>query len=439
VIWAFVDVLGRRLVLWAVLSVLAGAAMLAWGDAFWRGVGFMFVAWGVIDGLIGVAGRWFADRNRRRLRGDADAPAREATRIRRILWINAGLDVLYIAGGAWLLATAGDAGGAGAGLGIVLQGAFLLVFDVAHARWVPSPDPILPADLDIFTGPEHRAFSLAALGPDGAEPAGSRDGALLLHGFGGSPAELRGIAAVLASDGWLVEVPLLPGFGAGIRELPDVRLEDWIAEAEAAAGRVRAEAGGRLLVVGHSMGASLALGLARSLRPDALALLAPFWWPEPPWLRPVAPLVRTVLPPGIRPFRRMDMDSPDVRRGMASFMPGMNLDDPDVRTHLRDLVVPLSIFEQLFRASRLGAAGSRHVHAPVLAIQGLADETSRPERTRTLLGRLPTPPRLVELDAGHDLMTEASPVRDRTLATVLAFAREMREGRMAADDPRDAA
>jgi len=435
VIWAFVDVLGRRLVLWAVASVLVGAAMLAWGDAFWRGVGLMFIAWGSIDGLIGLAGRWFADRNRRRLRGDPGAPAREAGRIRRILWINAGLDILYIAGGAWLLVTAADPGGAGAGLGIVIQGAFLLVFDVLHARWVPSPDPILPADLDLFTGPEHRAFSLAALGPDGVEPEGQRDGALLLHGFGGTPAELRGIAAVLASDGWLVEVPLLPGFGAGIRDLPDVRLEDWVGEAEAAAARVRAETSGRFLVVGHSMGASLALGLARTLRPDALVLLAPFWWPEPPWLRPIAPLAQTVLPPGIRPFRRMDMDTPDVRRGMASFMPGMNLDDPDVRAHLRDLVVPISIFEQLFRASRLATAGARHVRVPVLAIQGLADETSRPERTRTLLGRLPEPPRLVELDAGHDLMTEASPVRDRTLATVLAFARESREPQSREDQP----
>jgi pimeloyl-ACP methyl ester carboxylesterase len=59
---------------------------------------------------------------------------------------------------------------------------------------------------------------------------------------------------------------------------------------------------------------------------------------------------------------------------------------------------------------------------PVLAIQGRLDTVSRPAQTRTLLDRLPAPPSLLEVDAGHDLVTEASPVRDEVLAAVLAFA-----------------
>jgi pimeloyl-ACP methyl ester carboxylesterase len=65
------------------------------------------------------------------------------------------------------------------------------------------------------------------------------------------------------------------------------------------------------------------------------------------------------------------------------------------------------------------------VTAPVLALQGRADEVARPERTARLLALLPAPARYVELEAGHDLMTDESPVRDATLTAVLAFAREV--------------
>ncbi len=425
-IWAFVDVLGRRLVLWCAVSALLAVPMLAWGGAFGRGVAAMFLAWGAVDALLGVAARWFAERNRRR-HGSTQAIAdREARRLRRILLANAGLDVIYVAGGIWLWATGADAFAAGCGLGIVVQGAFLLAFDLFHARWVPSAAPIFPPDIELFAGPKHLGFRLAAE----ADPAGggrADNGALLLHGFGGTPAELRGIAAVLASEGWVAEVPLLPGFGPEIRRLPDVRYEDWVAEVDAAAARLRADAGGRLLLLGHSMGASLALAMAGRLRPDGVVVLAPFLWPEPAWLRAIAPLARAVLPPGIRPFRmrNLDMDAADVRTGIASFLPGMNLDDPEVRRALRDMVVPLSVFEQLFRASREAVRGAPAVTAPVLVLQGRADEVARSERTARLLALLPAPAHYVELEAGHDLMTDESPVRDATLAAVLAFAREV--------------
>jgi carboxylesterase len=419
-IWAFVDVLGRRLVLWAVLSVLPGLLLLAAGDGFWQGVGLMFVAWGAIDGLLGMGARSLAARHRTRYIDDPGAAVRESRRIRRLLWANALLDVGYVAVGATL--AAGLAGAEpftrGLGWGVIVQGVFLLGFDVLHARWTPDGRPILPVEVPLFAGPVHKAFALAP-GAAWTAPAG---GALLLHGFGGTPAQLRHLGERLAGAGWVVETPLLPGFGAAIRELPDRRLEDWLAAVDDALERLRLRGHGPLLLVGHSMGAALVLVAATRTRADALVLLAPFWWPSAWWHRPLGPLMRTLLPPAVRPFRSMDPSAPEVRRGLEAFLPGLDLDDAAVRGAVTELQVPVSVFEQLYRVSRQALAAAPAASGDVLVIQGTADDVSLPARTRLLVERLPAGARLQEVDAGHDLLTDASPVRDRVTDEILALA-----------------
>ena len=74
-------------------------------------------------------------------RATADETARN---LRRLLWFNAALDVGYMAGGVWLARSKGrdDANWRGQGWGIVVQGAFLFVFDLVHARRTPRPAPV---------------------------------------------------------------------------------------------------------------------------------------------------------------------------------------------------------------------------------------------------------------------------------------------------------
>jgi esterase/lipase len=277
--------------------------------------------------------------------------------------------------------------------------------------------------VELFSGPGHEGFRLSRIDLEqtGAEPA-NVPGALLVHGFAGSPKELRGLAAVLASNGWLVEVPRLPGHGAAFGEVAEYRVEDWIAAVEEGAAALRASGASTLLVAGHSVGGSLALTTAARLAPDGLVLLAPFCWPVPAWQRVVGPVLRVFLPPGFRVFGRMDLSDPVVRARVEGFMPGVDLGDPTVAATLRELRVPLTLLEQLFRVSGLAAAGARAIRVPVLAIQGLDDTVSRPSQTRALLERLPSRPTYLEVEAGHDLVTEASPARDRVLTAVLAFA-----------------
>ena len=127
--------LSRVTVGWCLLSTAVGLPLAARGDAWWRAFGRQQVGWAAVDGVVVVV----ADvlRRRRMRRTDPYAPAtlrRERRTLRRVLGANAVADVLYVAGGAWLWrANPHRPARAGAGAGIVVQGAFLCVHDTFHA------------------------------------------------------------------------------------------------------------------------------------------------------------------------------------------------------------------------------------------------------------------------------------------------------------------
>jgi hypothetical protein len=68
------------------------------------------------------------------------------------------------------------------------------------------PGDILPRPFD---GCEHRSFLWQ----------GSDCAALLIHGFPGTPAEMRPLGTVLKDAGWTVHGLMLPGLGADIESL----------------------------------------------------------------------------------------------------------------------------------------------------------------------------------------------------------------------------
>lgn len=105
--------------------------------------------------------------------------------------------------------------------------------------------------------------------------AGGPDAALLLHGFSGSPFEVRLVAERLARDGVRCVGPVLPGHDGPAERLIGVRWKDWVEAGREALHRL--DGSRRILVLGCSMGALVALALAHSepARVSALALLAP--------------------------------------------------------------------------------------------------------------------------------------------------------------------
>jgi len=98
----------------------------------------------------------------------------------------------------------------------------------------------------------------------GAEPfsaPGGPRGALLVHGFCGSPFSMRRSAERLAAHGLSVEAPLLPGHGTVVEDLVPLGWADWSGAAEAAYTSLRARCPD-VAVVGHSMGGAIACWLA---------------------------------------------------------------------------------------------------------------------------------------------------------------------------------
>jgi len=132
----------------------------------------------------------------------------------------------------------------------------------------------------------------------GAEPwssDGEPHGVLVLHGFTGNPQSMRPLAEALASAGFTVDMPLLPGHGTAIEDMVPTRWADWSKAADEAylALAARCE---RVVVSGLSMGGTLSCWLATQ-HPEiaGLALINPMV--DPP-AEDFQAMIRTLLDEG---------------------------------------------------------------------------------------------------------------------------------------------
>jgi carboxylesterase len=150
------------------------------------------------------------------------------------------------------------------------------------------------------------ARTLHPFDPDVVRPwtlGSGRRGALLLHGFAGTPPELRRLGEHLAANGWRCHAPTMAGHATTPEELERTTWRDWATSAEAALDRLSAECD-QVVVAGQSMGGSMALHLAAHHdRVKAVATLAaPVWLSD--W--------RLRLLPVAKHFVRWDVPGDDV-------------------------------------------------------------------------------------------------------------------------------
>jgi carboxylesterase len=269
-----------------------------------------------------------------------------------------------------------------------------------------------------FSEPEHEPFLWAGSG-DAA--------ALMVHGFPGSPAEMRPLARALHDSGWTVEGLLLPGFGAEIETLPARRSDEWLVAVEVKLAELR-RGHDRVLLLGNSMGGALTLQAAARGGAAGLALISPFWKLESP-LWTLLPVFR-VLFPAFPIFKviRLDFDDPQTRRGIRQFMPDADLDDPAVQREVREFRLPLALFDQIRQTGAQAYAAAPYVGVPALIVQGRQDELVRPALTQQLGQQIPGLRRLVEVDGGHDLLNTARPAWPLVRAALLDFAEEIKSG-----------
>ena len=112
------------LLAWGGLSMGSGAVLTLQGSPVARGFGIQNLAWGAID--VGIALWARSSIEEKRLEGYSPEEERES--FRRILLINTLLDLVYIAVGVGLMVS-GKEHLRGHGIGVTLQGSFLLVSD----------------------------------------------------------------------------------------------------------------------------------------------------------------------------------------------------------------------------------------------------------------------------------------------------------------------
>jgi carboxylesterase len=265
---------------------------------------------------------------------------------------------------------------------------------------------VLPP-ITAFQGAEHAPFLMK----------GGRAAALMVHGFPGTPADIRPFADCLNALGWTVQGILLPGFGAQIETLPKRTHQEWSAAVLEALQALKKDHA-PVVLVGHSMGGALAMCVAAELPPEALILTAPFSKLES-FLWNMMPVFRTVFPE-VRPFRllRLDFSKPEVREGIRNFMPDADLDDPQVQQAIRDLRLPISVFEQIRQLGQRAFNLAPQLKMPAFVVQGTQDTLVKPHLTRQLLLRYGGAVHYLELPAEHDLIDPQArywPHLERTL------------------------
>lgn len=247
-----------------------------------------------------------------------------------------------------------------------------------------------------FSSPDHQDLRLGD----------SPNKALLLHGFPGTPAELRGVADVLVRHGWQVHAPLLPGFGQDIANLSRQHWQDWLWAAQDHWQELHAEAE-QTLLLGYSMGGALALYLAATRPMEHVLLLAPFWR-FPAWQVHLLPVVKHIKRQ-FKPFAEADFNDPKMRQQLARIVPDADLDDSSVQWRLREgMVLPTSAIDELRKLGQAAYKKASEVVSDTVVLQGFHDKTVRAHDTRLLTARLGGRLELHELNGDHDFISPHS-------------------------------
>ncbi len=226
-------------------------------------------------------------------------------------------------------------------------------------------------------------------------------GVLLLHGFAGTPPELRLLGERLAARGLRVHAPLLVGHGSSPEALAHTTHGDWIASAAAGLDALVQECRA-VSVAGQSMGGALALHLAatrwevRAVVTQAAVL----------WLMDRRVRLLPLLHPVVRwhePSDAVDLYEPDAIRQLHSY--------------------PRRPTVAILELSRLAARVRRELPAvvqPTLVLHGARDSIVPPACADEIVGRIGSPIRALHRfeRSGHGLSVDV----DREQVAELAAA-----------------
>ncbi|MBI2446998.1 MAG: alpha/beta fold hydrolase [Candidatus Omnitrophica bacterium] len=128
---------------------------------------------------------------------------------------------------------------------------------------------------------------------EGFEFKGGKTGCLLIHGFGGSPLELRWLGERLAENNYTVIAPLLPGHGTSYYDMGRTGWRDWHRTSEEAFYRLKHMCD-NVFVIGLSMGGAIGLSMAAENGfSGVVSLAAPLFIND--WRIKFLPILRYIL------------------------------------------------------------------------------------------------------------------------------------------------
>jgi len=258
-------------------------------------------------------------------------------------------------------------------------------------------------------------------------------GVLCLHGFTGSPYEMRYLGAALARTGVTVRGPLLPGHGTSISDLERTRWEDWAAAVEREVDTMGRKCQ-RVAVVGQSLGGLLALHLAarRPALAAVVALATPLWLAGisgsvARWL--TAPGPRGPRGPGDQPISggpgRALIGAWILQRIREKIrilpkLGGSDVRDPRVRAENPGYhAIPTRALAELLEFMQIVDAALPRIVPPVLVVHGRRDHTA-PVACAARIAELARARRVRILPRSFHLIA-ADVERDIVAAEVIAF------------------
>ena len=249
---------------------------------------------------------------------------------------------------------------------------------------------------------------------EGGEPfyfPGNPMGCLLIHGFTGTPKEMRTLGEHLAAEGYTVLGVRLFGHATRMEDLLRARWQDWLACVEDGF-HLLGQACSQRILLGLSMGGALAL-LAGSYLPvqGIVAASTPHSPPDPRarLLHPLIPLLSTV-------WRYAAKGPPDWVNPQAGV------------GHLDYPAYPLRGVRQLNLLLAQMRARLAEIRAPVLLIHSRADQGVPPEHAERILQDLTTQNKelfWVER-SGHVVVRDAA--RQQVFQRISQFLRQVAGG-----------
>jgi carboxylesterase len=244
--------------------------------------------------------------------------------------------------------------------------------------------------------------------PDPFSFDGGPVGALLVHGFGGSPAEMRLIGWYLHARGMTVRGPLLPGHGTTLDDLNRRRWQEWVACTEGRLDELL-DMCSEVYLVGLSMGALISAYMA-ARRPEirGIVLYSPATWPAN----------RLIYLTGLGKHF-----VPTVRKSRPS-----DLADPGARALLWGYDrYPVAAAHELLKLIRHTRRALPRLTCPLLVIHTASDTSIRPESAPRTFRRAGSQDKQLVLlrGSGHCLTVDAewAQVAEMTAAFITRHAR----------------